>query len=169
LPPFYLLGDRAFFAERAKILGLQVELADTVPEEAVAAFAKALPVVATGEIASARPGQPDDSSATAALASIRQAVDHVKHGKAGAVVTNPIAKSVLYRTGFRHPGHTEFLAELAASGGHTPQPVMMLWSPALAVVPVTIHVPLREAITQLSSDLIATTVRIVNTALKTRF
>ena len=31
LPPFYLLGDRAFFAERAKILGLQVELADAVP------------------------------------------------------------------------------------------------------------------------------------------
>src|SRR3954465_9211610 len=89
LPPFYLLGDRAFFAERAKILGLQVELADTVPEEAVAAFAKALPGVATGEIATARAGQPDDSSATAALASIRQAVDHVKHGKAGAVVTNP--------------------------------------------------------------------------------
>ena len=55
LPPFYLLVDRAFFAARAKILGLQVELADAVPEEAGAAFAKALPVVATGEIATARP------------------------------------------------------------------------------------------------------------------
>ena len=71
-----------------------------------------------------------------------------------AVVTNPIAKSVLYRAGFRHPGHTEFLAELAATGGRTPQPVMMLWSPALAVVPVTIHLSLREAIAQLSSELI---------------
>ena len=146
LPPFYLLGDRAFFAERAKILGLQVELADAGPEEAGAAFAKALPVVATGEIATARPGQPDDTSATAALASIRQAVDHVRRGRAGAVVTNPIAKSVLYRAGFRHPGHTEFLAELAANGGRAPQPVMMLWSPALAVVPVTIHLSLREAL-----------------------
>jgi 4-hydroxythreonine-4-phosphate dehydrogenase len=46
---------------------------------------------------------------------------------------------------------------------------MMLWSPALAVVPVTIHLPLREAIAQLSSDLIVTTVRIVAAALKTRF
>jgi 4-hydroxythreonine-4-phosphate dehydrogenase len=169
LPPFYLLGDRAFFAERAKILGLQVELADTVPEEAVAAFAKALPVVATGEIASARPGQPDDSSATAALASIRQAVDHVKHGKAGAVVTNPIAKSVLYRAGFHHPGHTEFLAELAATNGRTPQPVMMLWSETLAVVPVTIHLSLRDAIAQLSSELIVSTTRIVSAGLKSRF
>jgi hypothetical protein len=29
--------------------------------------------------------------------------------------------------------------------GKPPQPVMMLWSPELAVVPVTIHLPLREA------------------------
>ena len=86
-----------------------------------------------------------------------------------AVVTNPIAKSVLYRAGFRHPGHTEFLAELAASGGHTPQPVMMLWSPALAVVPVTIHLSLREAIAQLSSDLIVSTARIAVADLKARF
>ena len=78
LPPFYLLGDRAFFAERAKILGLKVELADAGPEDASAAFANALPVVATGEIATARPGQPDETSANAALASIRHAVDHVR-------------------------------------------------------------------------------------------
>jgi 4-hydroxythreonine-4-phosphate dehydrogenase len=169
LPPFYLLGDRAFFAERAKILGLQVELADAVPEDAVTAFAKALPVVATGEIATARPGQPDDSSAKAALASIRQAVDHVRQGRAGAVVTNPIAKSVLYRAGFRHPGHTEFLAELAADGGPAPQPVMMLWSPTLAVIPVTIHLSLREALTQLTSELIVTTARIAVADMKAHF
>jgi 4-hydroxythreonine-4-phosphate dehydrogenase len=169
LPPFYLLGDRAFFADRAKILGLKVELADAVPEDASAAFTRALPIVATGETATARPGQPDDTSATAALASIRQAVDHVRRGRAGAVVTNPIAKSVLYRAGFRHPGHTEFLAELAASDGHAPQPVMMLWSPALAVVPVTIHLSLRQAIAQLSSELIVTTARIAVADLKARF
>jgi 4-hydroxythreonine-4-phosphate dehydrogenase len=85
------------------------------------------------------------------------------------VVTNPIAKGVLYRAGFEHPGHTEFLAELAAAGGRPPQPVMMLWSPALAVVPVTVHLSLRDAITRLSSDLIVTTARIAVAALKARF
>ena len=89
--------------------------------------------------------------------------------QASAVVTNPIAKSVLYRAGFRHPGHTEFLAELAANGGAAPQPVMMLWSPTLAVVPVTIHLSLREALAQLSTDLIVTTARIVVADLKARF
>ena len=169
LPPFYLLGDRAFFAERAKLLGLPVQLADATPEEACASFAKVLPVVATGETATARPGQPDETSASAALASIRQAVEHVRSGRAGAVVTNPIAKSVLYRAGFRHPGHTEYLAELAADGASAPQPVMMLWSPALAVVPVTIHLSLREAIAQLTSELIVTTARIAVADMKAHF
>jgi 4-hydroxythreonine-4-phosphate dehydrogenase len=169
LPPFYLLGDRDLLARRATALGLEVRLADVRAEDAFDAFADALPVVATGHGASAEPGLPDDTSADAATASIRQAVGDVLAGRASAVVTNPIAKSVLYRTGFRHPGHTEFLAELVASGGRTPQPVMMLWSPALVVVPVTIHVPLREAVAQLSSDLIVTTVRIANAALKARF
>ena len=169
LPAFYLLADRDFLSDRARTLGLKVKLADVGAEDALATFADALPVVATGHAATAPAGQPDGTSAGAAIASIRQAVGDVAAGRASAVVTNPIAKSVLYRAGFRHPGHTEFLAELAASGGQPPQPVMMLWSPALAVVPVTIHLPLRDAIAQLSSDLIVTTVRIVATALTARF
>jgi 4-hydroxythreonine-4-phosphate dehydrogenase len=169
LPAFYLLGDRDFVSHRAKALGLKLKLADVSAEEALEAFTDALPVVATGHTTSAGPGQPDDTSAGAALASIRQAVGDVIAGRASAIVTNPIAKSVLYRAGFRHPGHTEYLAELAATGSRTPQPVMMLWSPALVVVPVTIHLSLRDAIAQLSSDLIVTTARIVNAALKARF
>jgi 4-hydroxythreonine-4-phosphate dehydrogenase len=169
LPAFYLLGDREFLERRAKTLGLKVRLAEVRAEDAPDTFENALPVVATGHAAAAQPGQPDNTSAGAAIASIHQAVADVVAGRAGAVVTNPIAKSVLYRAGFRHPGHTEYLAELAASGGHTPQPVMLLWSPTLAVVPVTIHLSLREAIARLSSDLIVTTARIVVADLKARF
>jgi 4-hydroxythreonine-4-phosphate dehydrogenase len=169
LPTFYWLGDAVSLDRRAKALGLTVPVAEVAPEEANDTFARALPVVATGYAATARPGQPDDNSAGAALASIRQAVKDVTAGRASAVVTNPIAKNVLYRAGFRHPGHTEFLAELAATKNSTPQPVMMLWSPALAVVPVTIHVSLREALAQLSSELIASTARIVVSDMKSYF
>src|SRR5919106_5136143 len=157
LPPFYLLGDRDFLDRRAKAIGVDIKTANVRPEDAVAAFADALPVVDTGYRATAEPGRPDSTSADAAIASIRLAVEDIAAGRAAAVVTNPIAKNILYRAGFRHPGHTEFLAELAAVGRRVPQPVMMLWSPALAVLPVTIHLPLREAISQLSSDLIVTT------------
>jgi len=169
LPAFYLLGDEALIARRATAVGADVKIARVPAEEAAAAFPDALPVVATGEIATGEPGRPDDSSAPAALASIRRAVADVGAGRARAVVTNPIAKSVLYRAGFRHPGHTEFLAELAEHDGRVPQPVMMLWSPQLAVVPVTIHVSLRDALAQLTSELVVSTVRIVAAELKTRF
>jgi len=169
LPAFYLAGDLDFFGARARLLGVDVKLKDVRAEDAVAAFPHALPIVATGHKATAHPGQPDERSAIAAIGSIRHAVGDVVAGRAAAVVTNPIAKNVLYRAGFRHPGHTEFLAELAARDGRSPQPVMLLWSPALAVVPVTIHLALREAIEQLSSDLIVTTARIVVADLKSRF
>ena len=169
LPPFYLLGDRDHFADRARALGSKIEFADVNADTAGAAFPDALPVVSTGVKATAQPGKPDGTSADAAIASIRQAVGDVAAGRACAVVTNPIAKSVLYRAGFNHPGHTEFLAELAGQNGRAPQPVMMLWSPALAVVPVTIHLALREAIEQLTSDLIVSTARIAVADLKARF
>jgi len=169
LPPFYLIGDSEFIGRRALALGVDLPLADVCAADATAAFAECLPVVATGDVVTAKPGHPDESSANAALASIRRAVADVSAGQASAVVTNPIAKSVLYRAGFRHPGHTEFLAELGANGGPAPQPVMMLWSPMLAVVPVTIHVSLRDAIAQLSTELIVTTVRIVVDGLRRRF
>jgi 4-hydroxythreonine-4-phosphate dehydrogenase len=169
LTPFYLIGDRALLADRAKALGVKLPLAEVAAEEAVQAFATALPIQATGQGITAKAGHPDDSSAPAALASIRQAVADVRSGRASAVVTNPIAKNVLYRAGFRHPGHTEYLAELAASSGKSPQPVMMLWSPLLAVVPVTIHVSLREAIDQLSTALIVSTGRIVAAELRKHF
>jgi 4-hydroxythreonine-4-phosphate dehydrogenase len=126
-------------------------------------------VISTGHVVTAQARRPDVSSAPAVVASIRQAVADVEAGHASAVVTNPIAKSVLYRAGFEHPGHTEFLAELAAKDGKVPLPVMMLWSPQLAVVPVTIHVSLRDAIEQLNGPLITATARIVVNDMKTRF
>src|SRR5271156_2717509 len=93
LPAFYLLGDRDFFHARARALGLEVRLAEVGVDDASAAFADALPIVATGQTATARPGQPDDSSADATIASIRRAVGDVIDGRAGAVVTNQIGRA----------------------------------------------------------------------------
>ncbi|MFC0243293.1 4-hydroxythreonine-4-phosphate dehydrogenase PdxA [Rhodopseudomonas telluris] len=168
LPPFYLRGDRDCIVRRARALGVELPVAEVAIEDASTAFASALPVVATGLAATAEPGRPDDTSAAAAIGAIRSAVDDVRSGRAAAIVTNPIAKSVLYKAGFAHPGHTEFLAELARDGGATPQPVMMLWCPSLAVVPVTIHVSLRDAIAQLTTEMIVSTARIVVRDLQSR-
>jgi 4-hydroxythreonine-4-phosphate dehydrogenase len=170
LPPFYLIGDTDFLRERARVLKLDVPLAVVTPAQAVDAFAQALPVVPLHARVTAKPGGPDDSSAPTAIASIRRAVADVFSGEAAALVTNPIAKSVLYRAGFTDPGHTEYLARLAQEAtGRAAMPVMMLWSPELAVVPVTIHMALRDVFGVLTTDLIVATGRIVARDLHARF
>src|SRR5262249_47567170 len=113
LPPFYIIGDAPYLAERARRLGRELSAVKVTPEGGGDAFATALPVVDLGQHITAAPGAPDQSSAPAAIAAIRIAVAHVLAGAAAAVVTNPVAKNVLYRSGFPEPGHTEFLGKLA--------------------------------------------------------
>jgi 4-hydroxythreonine-4-phosphate dehydrogenase len=100
------------------------------------------------------------------LRSIETAVADVRAGRAAAVVTNPINKDALYRAGFPHPGHTEYLAELA--GSREPA-IMMLAGPQLRVVPVTIHLALRDAITALSAAAIIHAGRVTDGALRRDF
>jgi 4-hydroxythreonine-4-phosphate dehydrogenase len=170
LPAFYVAGDPDFLERLARRLSLPVPVASIEPEGAASTFTRALPVAPLEQQVSAAPGHPDASSAPAAIASITRAVADTVAGKAAAVVTNPVAKSVLYRNGFVDPGHTEFLARLAQEATGAPaRAVMMLWSPELAVVPVTIHLPLREVPARLTSDLIVETGRIAAHDLRRRF
>jgi 4-hydroxythreonine-4-phosphate dehydrogenase len=170
LSPFYLIGDPRFIERRSAMLGFDVPVAVVDPSGAAAVFAAALPVVPLDTAVTAEPGRPDASSAKAAIEAIRRAVRHALDGKAAAVVTNPVAKAVLYRSGFAEPGHTEFLAKLAEEiTGVAVRPVMMLWSPELAVVPITIHLPLSEVPGRLTTDLVVETGRIAARDLVTRF
>jgi 4-hydroxythreonine-4-phosphate dehydrogenase len=170
LPPFYPLADPDFIARRVRLMAPDLDFAVVAPNAAAGTFATALPVVDIGVAVSAEPGRPDQSSAPAAIAAIRRAVADVGEGRASAIVTNPVAKNVLYRSGFVEPGHTEYLARLSAeaTGVHA-HPVMMLWSPELAVVPVTIHLPLKDVISHLTVDLVVETGRIVARDLRNRF
>jgi 4-hydroxythreonine-4-phosphate dehydrogenase len=126
--------------------------------------------VPLGIEANAEPGRPDATSAPAAIGSIDRAVADVLGGRAAAVVTNPIAKSVLYKAGFTDPGHTEYLARLSfKETGDPAWPVMMLWAPEVAVVPVTIHMPFKDVPQHLTRDLIFETDRVVARDLIDRF
>ena len=170
LPPFYLIGQPEFIKQRAQLLGVDIAVSAVTPSQAIEFFQRALPIVPLDMAITATPGKPDASSAPAAIASIRRAVADVLAGHAAAIVTNPVAKNVLYRSGFVEPGHTEFLARLAQEAtGNAMRPVMMLWSPELAVVPVTIHLPLKDVASQLTSELITETGQIVARDLTRRF
>ena len=107
-------------------------------------------------------GKPSPKNAPKVIAAIDMAVAMVKAGMAAALVTNPIQKSTLHEAGFPYAGHTEYLAELDKKS----DAVMMLANKDLRVVPLTIHVPLREVASLITGDRIATTARIMHHALK---
>ena len=170
LPPFYCLADPALLAERARQTGLDCVIETVAPGEALAAFARALPVVPLSAMVRAKAGAPDPANAQAVIEAIARAVGDVRSGAASAVVTNPISKKTLYDAGFRHPGHTEFLGTLSAAWtGQTARPVMMLAGPDLKAVPVTIHIPLAEVPRALSQDLIVEVATTVARELRRRF
>ena len=161
LPAFALVGDVDHLRRRAALLGLDVPLAAIADiSEAARIFAEALPVLPMPLPAPVEAGSPSSSAAPVIKASIEAAVRLVMRGEARAVVTNPIAKRVLIAAGFPYPGHTEYLGALARQQGAHASPVMMLCSPELRVVPVTIHIPLARVAAQLSAALIVETARI---------
>lgn len=112
--------------------------------------------------APAIPGKPDPANAAGVIAVIERAVRLVQAGKAAGICTAPLNKKALKDgAGFAFPGHTEFLAHLAA----VDRVVMMLACPDLRVVPATIHIPLSEVPKALTEALLEDTIRIAHAGL----
>ena len=163
IPPFYAIDDPERLAGLARRLGWSVPVRTiAAAHQAPAIFGAALPVLPVGGTARAEAGRPDPADAPLVIRSIDIAVADVRDGRAAALVTNPINKDALYRAGFRHPGHTEYLAELAGGGVSA---VMMLACPQLRVVPVTIHLALRRAVETLSAAAIVHAGRVTHGSL----
>ena len=167
LSPFFTLDDPARLRRIAASCGWDIPIAVIDdPREANAQFAQALPVIPLAAFADATFGSPGPDTASAVLESIERAVQYTLSGQARALVTNPIQKETLYDAGFGFPGHTEYLAALVGGGM---RPVMMLASPSLRVVPVTVHTPLRNALDELTTDAILAQGKLVIDALRRDF
>ena len=164
---FVALDNPERLAALTRALFLDVPIATVAsPDEAGAVFAIALPVLPINLANTPRPGHPDKANATAVIASIERAAALALRGAASGVVTNPINKAALYDAGFAYPGHTEFRAVL--TGAHGKQ-IMMLASPSLRVVPVTVHASLRNSIAMLTTDAIVSAAHTTAIALQRDF
>ena len=169
LPPFVVYGNKTFLAARARRLGLDLQIENVEIGTGAQAFATALPVVDIDGLVSDNPGEASPLSGKVVIECIRRAVAETMTGAARGIVTAPIHKAALYTAGFKHPGHTEYLAALSANKQGTPMPVMMLARNELRVVPATIHVPLADVPKLLTEDLLVRIGRIVARELRTRF
>jgi 4-hydroxythreonine-4-phosphate dehydrogenase len=153
LPPFLLNADPAQVSARAKRLGLDIRIVECGADDASRCVCRTpCPSWRCKTSILETPGVPQLENAAGTIEAIDRAVDLTLAGKASAVVTCPIAKKPLYDAGFRFPGHTEYLAFLSTpEGGIAPLPVMMLAGPLLRAVPVTIHIPLNQVTSALTT------------------
>jgi 4-hydroxythreonine-4-phosphate dehydrogenase len=167
VPCFALLDDPDRLTALARLLDQAIPIQPIEDAgDAETVWDTALPVLPIRLAGPVTPGHPATVNAPAVIEAIERGVRLVRSGAASALVTNPIQKQVLIEAGFKHPGHTEFLADLAGPGT---VPVMMLTCPGLRVVPITIHQSLKSAIADLSIEKIVTAARITAAALKRDF
>lgn len=90
-----------------------------------------------------------------AILSIQDAVNDAIQGKVDAIVTLPINKESVYKAGWKYPGHTEFFADKFKEHDFN----MLLAYENIRVIPITIHVPLKEVSNKISSELIKSKIR----------
>lgn len=166
-PAFMVVGDFQSLAS-ASSQGAAILRRVADPAEAARTFPERLPVLDLPFQGQVIAGRPDPAYAGAVLRWIETAVGLALSGEAAGVVTAPIAKAPLYAAGFRHPGHTEFLAELTAST-RPGQPVMMLCAGGLRAVLATIHIPLSQVAAALDTGHIVGVAQVTAQALAEDF
>ncbi len=167
-PPFFVLDDAARLRSIADRFGIAcpVTTIDT-PDMTADAFRSALPVLPLIQKIEAvvTLGAPTAETGASVVGSIEQAVHLVKAGSASALVTNPIHKATLPWKEFPFPGHTEYLGYLASR----PSPVMMLAVEGLRVVPVTVHIAIKDVARSLTTEAIVHCGRVTAAALRSYF
>jgi len=137
------------------------------PTTAGDVFSRALPCLPVQLISPISLGTPSEANGAAVIESIQKAVSLATDNSVSGIVTAPIHKAALYKAGFDAPGHTEYLARLCGEADDFS--VMMLTAQNLRVVPVTIHIPLKDVAAALTTDKIFHAGMVLNHDLKTRF
>ncbi len=111
-------------------------------------------------------GKPNIENFSFTKFSIIKTVEILNNSVASAIVTNPINKYIMYKSGFDFEGHTDFLGSLSIKKKN---PVMMLATNGLKTLPLTIHVPLKKVTELITKELIITKINIAVDDLKNFF
>lgn len=167
---FFLFGAPSPFIAACKHAHVSAPIFIESPDEAASAFKDALPILPLDDV-DFETGKPSPDHASAIIGSIEKAVELSLNGKVSGVVTNPIAKSVLYDAGFTFAGHTEFIGELTSSAPHIgPRgPIMMLTAAGLRVALLTVHEPLSRVPELITAERLDEVAKVVHHALQRDF
>lgn len=83
-----------------------------------------------------------------AYMSLEKATEDLASGKIDVLVTAPISKEAMAKTGFKFPGHTEYLANLAGQE----EALMLMVAGSLRVALVTSHIALKDVASALTKE-----------------
>jgi len=159
-------ADREMLAERARQLGIDVEIEAYAPSRTTAAHRPGhLEVVHVPLAHAARPAMLDPANAPAVLEALRLATEACLRGEISALVTAPVHKGVINDAGLPFTGHTELLAALS----HTPLPVMLLCGGGLRVALATTHLPLARVSAALTAERLTAVLEVMHADLQRRF
>ncbi len=171
LPAFCVIGCAETLLARAKLSGH--DTASILPvasaSAAAAAFGTGLPVLDRPLQEPSQPGVPKTAIAAHVIRWIDEAVALALSGEVSGIVTAPIQKETLYHAGFRHQGHTDYLAHLAISAGHPAFPVMMLSAGSFRTVPLSVHIALKDVPAAVTAQKIISQARTIHHDLRRYF
>ncbi len=111
------------------------------------------------------PGNPNRKTGKAMAIYIEEAVKLAQNGTIDGIVTCPISKASLHNAGYSYPGHTEMLAALT----NMTSPVMMMAGDKLKVTLVTIHCPLKDVSSRLTTQRVFSLIEATHHALTVDF
>lgn len=144
-PP--VIGDAAWLQRTAVALGCEVDVDVIDMPAATAPTLGRIEVLQVGSLPEwLRVGAVQPAAGAAAYGYVRHGVDLALAGELDAIVTAPLHKEALAAAGVPFPGHTEMLRDHAG----VDETAMLLATPALKVVLVSIHVPLKTAVEALT-------------------
>ncbi|WP_414829825.1 4-hydroxythreonine-4-phosphate dehydrogenase PdxA [Alteromonas sp. H39] len=160
-----VFADKAMMEARANQLGLPLTL---VPFEA--GNDELLPAgslyihqvdIATPTV----PGELNSENGRYVVETLRQACQANMDGNFDAVVTGPVHKGIINKSGVSFSGHTEFFAHQS----NTMDVVMLLSTEGLNVALATTHIPLEYVSRAITRERLHKVIHIIHTDLKLKF
>jgi 4-hydroxythreonine-4-phosphate dehydrogenase len=168
--PFVVIADKDLLKQRARLLGIALEVRDFAAGQEPVNQPNTLSVIHVPLVAECHPGMLNAANSQYVLAMLRRAVQGCQGNKQGGgefsgMVTAPVHKGIINDAGIPFSGHTEFLAELTG----TEQVVMMLVGGGMRVALATTHLALKDVPAAITASLLKSVLRIIQHDLQRRF
>jgi len=158
-----IFGDLGLFESRAKALDINIEIKEYKRQTDLDPNSFWISPYPLDK--KVLPGKPDTHYGKLLIKILLEAANLTKKNEFQALVTGPINKELMNKSGIGFSGHTETLAEFTS----TPKVIMMLANQNLKIALATTHIPLSEVPSQITYGNLSESLTILNRELKDKW